>query len=45
MAYDVAEGSALIMAASAIGAGIAMISGFGTGIGQRATRPVKARKR
>ena len=34
MAYDVAEGSALIMAASAIGAGIAMISGFGTGIGQ-----------
>ena len=34
MAYDVAEGSALIMAASAIGAGIAMISGFDTGIGQ-----------
>ena len=34
MAYDVAEGSALIMAASAIGAGLAMISGFGTGIGQ-----------
>ena len=34
MAYDVAEGSALIMAASAIGAGSAMISGFGTGIGQ-----------
>ena len=34
MAYDVAEGSALIMAASALGAGIAMISGFGTGIGQ-----------
>ena len=34
MAYDVAEGRALIMAASAIGAGIAMISGFGTGIGQ-----------
>ena len=31
MAYDVAEGSALIMAAFAIGAGIAMISGFGTG--------------
>ena len=34
MAYDVAEGGALILAASAIGAGIAMISGFGTGIGQ-----------
>lgn len=34
MAYDVAEGGALILACSAIGAGIAMISGFGTGIGQ-----------
>ena len=33
MAYDVAEGSALIMAASAIGAGIAVLTGIGAGVG------------
>ncbi|MBQ7916820.1 MAG: ATP synthase F0 subunit C [Firmicutes bacterium] len=34
MDYNIAEGGALILGCSAIGAGIAMISGFGTGIGQ-----------
>ena len=42
MAYDVAEGSALIMAASAIGAGIAMISGFGIGQGYAAGKGAEA---
>lgn len=34
MAYSLEQGAALILACSAIGAGIAMIAGLGPGIGQ-----------